>query len=116
MRHLTMILSCLLSLFGCHEPSARTSVTRVTERGADQLFSRTTVRGTGTTFECVRSASGRCHYQVFRETCAAGGLHCERNEVQRFQVRAGQQRARTDLPEDSSSCVAAAADGHCHHG
>lgn len=116
MRHLTMILSCLLSLFGCHEQSASTSVTRVTAQGADQLFSRTTVRSASTTFECVRSASGRCHYQVFRETCAADGLHCDRSDVQRFEVRAGQQRARADLPKDSSSCVGTAPDGRCHRG
>lgn len=116
MRHITMILSCLLSLFGCHERFATTSVIRITEAGADQLFSRTTVRGGDATFECVRSTSGRCHFQVFRETCAPDGLRCDRTDVQRFEVRAGQEQARGKLPQGSTSCVSAAPNGRCHRG
>ena len=116
MRHLTMILSCLLSLFGCHERSASTTVTRITAQGVDQLFSRTTARGGETTFECVRSVSGRCHYQVFLERCSPDGAHCDRSGVQRFDVRAGQQRARSDLPADSLGCVGTAPDARCHRG
>lgn len=116
MRYLTTMLSCLLSLFGCHERSVSTSITRVAEQGADQLFSRTTVRPGERMFECVRSASGRCYYQVFNERCDAGDTHCERSDLQRFELRQGQQRYRRDLPVGYSSCVGSSPEKQCHRG
>lgn len=115
MRYLTTLLSCLLSLFGCQERPTSTSITRISEQGIDQLFSRTTVRSGDASFECVRSASGHCYYQVFNEHCDER-QQCARGQLQRFELRQGQQRKRTDLPAGFSSCVSAGPEQQCHRG
>lgn len=115
MRYLTTLLSCLLSLFGCQDRSTHTSITRISEQGVDQVFSRTTVRDGQARFECVRSASGRCYYEIFTERCDAQ-RHCEREHLQRFELGQGQQRRRADLPSGFSSCVGTAPEQRCHRG
>jgi len=112
MRYLTTLLSCLLSLFGCQERATSTSITRISEHGMDQLFSRTTVRDGTAAFECVRSASGRCHYLVFSEQCDSA-QHCSRQTLQQFALGTGQVRRWPDLPAGFSSCVGTTAQQHC---
>ncbi len=113
MRYLTTVLSCLLSLFGCQDKGTSTSITRITDQGIDQLFSRTSVRAESASFECVSSASGRCYYQVYRETCD-GQQHCERGMLQVFDVRAGHTRKRADLPQGFKTCVSNSTRQPCH--
>lgn len=112
MRYLTTMLSCLLSLFGCHDKVTSTSITRISDHGSDQLFSRTSVREEGASFECLRSASGRCYYQVFNESCDAN-QHCERGDIRRFDVRAGQVQRRENLPTGFQACVSNSPTGRC---
>ena len=115
MRYLTTLLSCLMALFGCQEKATSTSITRVSEQGVDLLFSRTSV-GTGSaSFECVRSASGRCYYEVFEEACDAA-RHCVRAGLQRFDVRAGQLQRQQGLPAGFQSCVSSRPEQRCHRG
>jgi hypothetical protein len=104
MRYFTTVLSCLLSLFGCQDKVTSTSITRISEQGIDQLFSRTSVRAESASFECVNSASGRCYYQVFKETCD-GQQHCQRGMLQAFDVRAGHTHKREGLPTGFKTCV-----------
>lgn len=115
MRYLTTLLSCLLSLFGCHERATQTSITRISEQGVDQLFSRTTVRDGQARFECVRSASGRCYYEVFAERCDAQ-QQCQREPLERFALGQGQQRRHAGLPAGFSSCVSKGPEQRCHRG
>ena len=112
MRFLTTIMSCLLSLFGCHDKVTTTSITRISAHGMDQLFSRTSVRTDGAWFECVSSDSGRCYYQVFHEACD-GQQHCERSALQQFDVRAGQRQKHASLPPGFKSCVATTPAARC---
>jgi hypothetical protein len=59
-----------LSLYGCG-PDARTQVDRVRRGHADIVHSAATVHAGRTRFECLRSASGACHYIVRRPGCIA---------------------------------------------
>lgn len=112
MRYLTTLLSCLLSLFGCQDKVTSTSITRISEQGIDQLFSRTSVRAESASFNCVRSASGRCYYQVFKETCD-GQQRCERGMLQAFDIRAGHTQKREGLPQGFRTCVSSSATVPC---
>lgn len=70
MRNLTAAIYFVLSLFGC-DGGGRTIVTQSSVDGADALYSRTQVRTDIARFECIRSASGHCHYTVFPRECVA---------------------------------------------
>lgn len=59
-----------LSLYGCG-PDARTRIDRARRGDADIVHSAATVHAGRTRFECLRSASGACHYTVRRPGCAS---------------------------------------------
>ncbi|HCH0556870.1 hypothetical protein [Pseudoxanthomonas winnipegensis] len=114
MRLLTSMFYCMLALFGCHDGSSSTSITRSQRDGVDTLFSRTTREAGSATFQCVRSASGRCHYQLFEETCRAGTgdkRACARTSVDQFSLGAGEQRVFQGLDMQVRECVQAEAPG-----
>ncbi|MBF6022958.1 hypothetical protein [Lysobacter niastensis] len=85
-----------LSLFGC-DVGRSTFVDRIsTEGAADFLYSKTTVEGGVARFECLRSASGECHYTVFPRECASAAsskgkrsVLCQNEPVERFAVANG---------------------------
>ena len=96
-----------LSLYGCG-PDARTHMDRVWRGDADIVHSAATAHAGRMRLECVRSASGACHYIARPPGCAPSGalrevqrcasLHAfnvvERGtrdvvDLQRFDVRVG---------------------------
>ncbi|RXQ98913.1 hypothetical protein [Pseudoxanthomonas composti] len=109
MRLLTSMLYCLLALFGCDGGSTSTTVTRRQLDGQDILFSRTTVEAGQATFQCVRSSSGRCHYQVFEEACAAADPahppQCARTALDQFSLAVGERRQVKGLAAQVKDCV-----------
>lgn len=66
---LLAIVFYALSLFGIN-PGSQTQVDRIRSNGTVVLYSRIVAQPTGTRFECLRSASGQCHYTVFAAHCA----------------------------------------------
>ena len=70
MDKLLALFALLSSLLGC-DGGRDTVVHRVTDAGVDLLLSRATIEDGSTRFDCVRSASGACHYVVLPTGCAA---------------------------------------------
>lgn len=87
MDKLFAILAFLASLAGC-DPGRDTIVHRVVDDGRALLWSRATVEAGVARFECIRSASGECHYLVLPRHCARDA----RCEGRRYDVAAGQAR------------------------
>jgi hypothetical protein len=89
----------VLSLYGC-DIGTQNYVNRTTADGREALHSRATVQAGVARFECVRSASGRCHYAVFdRDDCVAAPREgraapagCVAEPVERFALAAGDSR------------------------
>lgn len=85
----------LLSLYGC-DVGQSTSVHRIREDGRDTLHSQATTRAGVTRFECVRSASGQCHYAVFPHSCTSTpGIpvqRCASAPVRQFAIANGGAR------------------------
>lgn len=120
MRLLSLLWSCLLGLLGCHGHAdldlsvgaRRETVVQASEGGAPLLFSRTTYRGGLTTFRCIDSRSGRCHYQVYTACTApqpargGDGAACRPRVLQAFDLPVGQRREIAGLPRDFRQCVA----------
>lgn len=115
MRLLTSMLYCLLALFGCDGKSTTTTVVRSQVNGQDTLFSRTTQEQDVATFQCVRSSSGRCHYQVFEETCATDSTNhpetCAQSRLDDFSLQAGEKRLIRGLAGHVKNCVQAETPG-----
>lgn len=106
MRRLALILCGAMWLAGCHPGSGVTSTTRATTDGHDTLFSQVEQRAGVADFHCLASTTGHCHYLLFVEACAAGqGAPCPRKTLQRLDLKAGQARQLTGLPQGLRQCV-----------
>ncbi|MGY0558525.1 hypothetical protein [Lysobacter sp. A421] len=102
----------VLSLFGC-DIGGSTYVTRATVDGTDTLYSQATTQAGVARFECLRSASGACHYTVFPRECppASGPTspqleRCESKPIERFTVAKGESRQIAGL-QGFRLCVSA---------
>ena len=95
MRNLIASVYFLLSLFGC-DGGGTTLVTRATVDGTDTLYSETRVTADIARFECIRSASGRCHYTLFPRECASAPAQaaskCVARATEQFTLAAGNHR------------------------
>jgi len=89
------LCSFVLSLLGV-DLGASTQVHRAVADGIDTLYSRTTVEAGVARFECLRSASGQCHYAVLASGCGdaapAAAEQCSTVPVDRFAVATGHSR------------------------
>ena len=94
MDKLFALLAFLASLAGC-EGARDTLVHRVVDDGTDLLFSRAAVQDGVARLECVRSASGTCHYLLLPRVCATAPA-C-RHDARRFVVAQGESRQVTGL-------------------
>jgi hypothetical protein len=116
----------VLSLYGC-DVGVSTLVQRTQANGSDTLYSKVFTQGGVALFECVRSASGQCHYSVFARGCAqpaaaatgdskpAPATRCAATPVKRFAIANGSRRIIPGL-QAFSVCVSAedgAAGKHC---
>ena len=85
----------VLSLLGV-DLGANTQVHRAVANGIDTLYSRTTVEAGVARFECLRSASGQCHYAVLASGCAdsprSAAEECSAAPLNRFAVASGHSR------------------------
>ncbi|KAB7762115.1 hypothetical protein [Xanthomonas maliensis] len=119
MRLLASLVYCLLALAGCHERSGTTAITRATENGQDVLFSKTLTSTQGIDVHCLASRSGRCHYRIYLDRCAAAattGPACTRSTLDSFSLRAGQTRLLQGLSADARTCVGTSAPRPDCHG
>jgi hypothetical protein len=101
MRNLIASVYFLLSLFGC-DGGGITLVTRATVDGVDTIYSETRVTADIARFECIRSASGRCHYTLFPRECtsapAQDASKCAARATEQFALVAGNHREVVGLP------------------
>ncbi|MFD0740208.1 hypothetical protein ACFQZQ_13065 [Lysobacter koreensis] len=85
----------VLSLFGC-DVGGSSFVNRTIVDGSDVLYSRASSQAGVARFDCLRSASGQCHYTVFAPNCApASGPRnraCRSEAVERFAIAKGDTR------------------------
>ena len=101
----------VLSLFGV-DVGGSTFVHRSSADGADLLYSTATAQAGVARFECVRSASGQCHYTVYPSDCAPGPAatrnhdECLSEPVERFVLADGASRQIAGL-HDFRLCVSA---------
>ena len=99
-----------LSLFG-FDIGGSTYVTRTTVDGTDTLYSQTTTHAGVARFDCLRSASGTCHYPVFPRDCRPALVavstqrdRCGSTPIERFAVAKGESRQIAGL-QDFRLCV-----------
>lgn len=103
MNKLIALCYFVLSLYGC-DVGGSTFVYRNQANGSDTLYSKVVTQAGIARFECVRSASGRCHYSVFVRSCAPVAAssalrsgqppvkRCRSTPVERFDVADGHSR------------------------
>lgn len=109
---LLSMLQLLLSLAGC-QFGARDFSDRISRDGHAVLDSRAHVEAGVARFQCVASASGRCHYTLFAAPCTAaaaavGRPGCGDTPLRRLTVARGQTRQLSGLPA-FQLCVATVA-------
>jgi hypothetical protein len=112
MKTFCAILVYALSLFGI-DIGGHVRIDRVRSNGTDVLYSKVVSQPTGTRFECVSSASGRCYYTVFVQECGSNGsapakpAACQL-KPERFALADGGSRQAAALP-NMHLCVSAQA-------
>ena len=106
-RLLTMLFHSLLVLAGCTGPGGSTHVTRTVVDGRDLVHSEVWVGERVARFDCRDSASGRCHYLLYRDGCdqADADSGCAPRAFERFAVARGDRRELLGLPAGFSMCV-----------
>jgi hypothetical protein len=110
MRNLIATLYFLLSLLGC-DSGGTTFATRTTVDGEDVVYGKAQVRSGIVHFECVRSASGECHYTVFPRECTADPAPaspppaCAALPAEHFTLKAGTSREVVGMSAAFDLCV-----------
>jgi hypothetical protein len=107
MRTLTMLFHALLMLAGCNGVGGSTHVTRATANGHDVVHSEVWIGERVARFQCLASASGRCHYVLYRDECKSGQAdgECAPRAFDRFAVASGRSRELLGLPTGFAMCV-----------
>lgn len=93
-----LLVLCGVDLGGTHFTD------RLRSDGADTLYSQAYAQSGIARFACVTSASGQCHYTLFRKDCpptpqASASGHCTPKPLKRFAVASGDSEQVTGLPE-----------------
>jgi hypothetical protein len=110
MRNLIATLYFLLSLLGC-DGGGTTFATRSSVDGEDMVYGKARVQGGIVHFECVRSASGECHYTLFPRECtldpapASPPRACSPLPAERFALKAGTSREVVGMTAAFDLCV-----------
>ncbi|HEX7816272.1 hypothetical protein [Dyella sp.] len=94
------IVYFLTALAGCSGED-RSIMTRSSVNGVDQIYSKVHIRAGTTTFACLDSISGSCHYAIF--DCALG--HCQEQPLRMLAVVAGTEQDVRDLPATIQVCA-----------
>lgn len=107
----TALLQVVLALLGL-DVGGQTLVHRIDSATAG-LYSRTHVEAGIARFECLRSASGQCHYVLYPDDCAvaAGAMdaRCAGAPLERFALASGNSRRVVGFA-DFRLCVGADGD------
>ena len=103
MSKLIALLQFLLALSGVQVGGTSFS-DRISVNGHDTLYSRAQVKDGVAQFACLTSATGLCHYTLFRLDClpqasVAANADCLTDPIQRFTVASGNNEQRVGLPE-----------------
>ena len=110
MRILVSLLSFVFTLLGCNPQSGTTTVTFSSVDGVGINSTKSRIGDGDARFECLKSATGNCHYLVFVETCAAAKISaadtaCTTRVLERFTLVAGKVKELHDLPAGVRHCV-----------
>ncbi len=111
MQLLISIFSFLLTLVGWNPQHGVTTLSVSSVDGVQVNSSKAVVNGGDARFECLRSASGRCHYVVFAGGCERKALDgvpahtCVPAVVDRFVLQAGESRQLHALPGSVRYCM-----------
>lgn len=109
MRLLISLVSFLLSLVGLNPPTGPTTLTLSVD-AAGLTSTKSQLGAEGARFECLHSASGRCHYVVFVNDCArtaapAATEACATRVLERFTLASGQWHRTGRLPAGVRHCL-----------
>jgi hypothetical protein len=109
MRLLISLVSFVLTLIGCDPTPGVTTLSVSSVDGVGINSTKTTIADGKARFECLHSASGRCHYLVFVRDCGApradGQGDCTARTLRRFHLEAGRHVQLDDLPAGADFCV-----------
>jgi hypothetical protein len=117
MRYMTLklpMLALVLLAAACDGGHGTTVVMREDIEGQTRFHSRTLAMPGSASFECLASASGRCHYAVFDGACGqfaatlvADVIECEADATPTasFDLDVGERRDIDGLPLDFRHCV-----------
>ena len=109
MRLMIWLVSFALSLIGCDPPAGVATLSVSSAHGLEIHFTKTTTAEDSGRFECLHSASGRCHYLVLVRDCAApradADADCPARMLRRFHLEAGAHLRLDDLPPGAAICV-----------
>ena len=104
MRNLLALVYFLLALIGC-DGGGTTWTARASLDGQDVLHARTRLHAGVARFECIASASGRCHYALFAQACAPQPAACQAAPFERFSLAVGESREVVGLPDRFQPCA-----------
>ena len=110
MRILVSLVSFLFTLAGCDPQPGITTMTFSSVDGVEINSTKSRISGSDARFECLKSASGNCHYLVYVETCATAKISaadkaCTTRVLERFTLAAGKMKELHDLPAGVRHCV-----------
>ena len=110
MRILVSLVSFLFTLAGCDPQPGITTMTFTSLDGVEINSTKSRISGSAARFECLKSASGNCHYLVYVETCATAKISaadkaCTTRVLERFTLAAGKMKELHDLPAGVRHCV-----------
>jgi len=105
------LFSFLLTLVGWNPQHGVTTLSVSSVDGVQVNSTKAVVNGGDARFDCLRSASGRCHYVVFAGGCDQAGADGQREPScapavnDRFVLRAGESRQLHALPGSVRYCM-----------
>ena len=110
MRILVSLVSFLFTLAGCDPQPGITTMTFSSVDGVKINSTKSWISNGDARFECLKSVTGRCHYLVYVETCAAAKVSaadtaCTTRVLERFTLAAGKVKELYDLPIGVRHCV-----------
>jgi len=111
MRILISLISFLLTLVGFNPQAGTTTLTFSSIDGVGINSTKARIADGDARFECLKSASGSCHYVVFTSACEQADERansvgtCSTRVVETFTLAAGDVRELTGLPVGVKHCL-----------